>query len=130
MADLVIMGMEMPATCWNCKLKVGFSACGLVTDHKDGGFFYRVHEGNSRPDWCPLLPLPAGHGRLIDADVMVAEMEKQITERDKIMELCKRAGDMENYFRCSNNQTEIVSFVRMLNNAPTIVPAEGGEDDG
>lgn len=71
MADILIRGMEMPATCWDCKLKVGFSACGRVTDHKGGGFFYRVHNGNSRPDWCPLVPLPEGHGRLIDGDELI-----------------------------------------------------------
>lgn len=103
MADVIIRGMEMPATCWNCKLKVGFSACGLVTDHKDGGFFYRVHEGNSRPDWCPILPLPEGHGRLIDADALLEKLMK--TSR---------------YFGLKFD----------IDDAPTIVPAEGGGEDG
>jgi hypothetical protein len=94
--------------------------------------WFQYPEGDiatDKPLNCPLVPLPAGHGKLIDGDSIVAALKKQVTERDKIMELCKRVGDMENYFRCSNNQTEIVSFVRMLNNAPAIVPAEGGTDN-
>lgn len=107
MSDLVIRGMEMPETCCNCKLKVGFSACGLVTDHKDGGFFYRVHEGKSRPDWCPLLPLPEGHGRLGDLDALMPDFVKARWE----------------FF--SDGDT----FLRLLKNAPTIIPAEGGTDE-
>lgn len=108
MADLVIRGMEMPETCWNCKLKVGFSACGLVTDHKDGGFFYRVHEGKSRPDWCPLLPLPEGHGRLVDAREVLEKADKAPWFDGDVAELGLLIG------------SEVT----------TIVPAEGGTDDG
>ena len=109
MADILIRGMEMPATCWNCKLKVGFSACGLVTDHKDGGFFYRVHEGKSRPDWCPLVPLPEGHGRLIDADALF-EVMGQDTDRWLIDDI---------------SYIETDDAISAVYKAPTIVPAEG-----
>lgn len=119
--DVIIRGMEMPK--YTTKAEFGIDA--------DGNPLCMVyHDDGTEPDIYDVIPLPEGHGRLIDGDAIVAELEKQVTERDKIMELCKRVGDMGNYFRCSNNQTEIVSFVRMLNNAPTIVSAEGGNDDG
>lgn len=117
MADVIIRGMEMPATCWNCKLKVGFSACGLVTDHKDGGFFYRVHEGNSRPDWCPILPLPEGHGRLGDLDKINASL-------GAMMEIEDNHNDAP--YSWSHAYTEMQSI---LDDATTIVPAEGGGEE-
>lgn len=54
----------------------------------------------SRPDWCPLRPLPEKHGRLIDAD-----------------ELVRLLGD---WGRTTSNE--------FVNNMPTIVEAEG--EDG
>ena len=135
MADILIRGMEMPKTCCECDLKTydpekvwndnGIERIGVLVCKRTGEVIWNTQRGEN----CPLYPMPEGHGRAIDADAIVAAIEKQVTERDKIMELCKRVGDMENYFRCSKYQTAIVSFARMLNNAPTIVPAEGGEAD-
>ena len=121
MADILIHGMEMPETCWNCKLKVGFSACGLVTDHKDGGFFYRVHEGKSRPDWCPLLPLPEGHGDLIDLDAFRAE--------NGLNAKCEHCPT--NTYECQRDMIHTkMEYCGKLADAPVIVPAEGGDTGG
>ena len=64
------------------------------------------------PDWmnvaavpkdCPLIPLPEGHGRLGDLDALM-----------------KNIGDVPYKG----------AVRRVLMSAPTIVPAEGGTDDG
>lgn len=117
MADILIRGMEMPATCWDCKLKVGFSACGLVTDHKDGGFFYRVHNGNPRPDWCPLVPLPEGHGDLMDKAAFEADVRKRYCH----------GCDNANGLKC--RACWVDDMLGEVDDAPTIVPAEGGENE-
>ena len=59
MADILIRGMEMPKNCEDCRLsysdEYGTTICAACDDCA-----YSVS--------CPLLPLPEGHGRLIDAD--------------------------------------------------------------
>ncbi len=60
--SIYIKGMEMPTSCFECKLldytdtykcRVRFESLA------------REHGINiSRPDWCPLVPVPE-HGRLI-----------------------------------------------------------------
>lgn len=91
MADLVIRGMEMPGHCIDCPLMVDrfdTDACALQSQEANEAF----ESWDDMRRGCPLLPLPEGHGRLIDADA------------------CHSPED--------------------LNNEPTIVPAEGGGEDG
>lgn len=59
--------------------------------------------GKGKP--CPLIPLPEGHGRLGDLDALMPDFVKARWE----------------FF--SDGDT----FLRLLKNAPTIVPAEGGK---
>lgn len=65
--SVLIKGMKMPKSCRHCNLYrpyepmtvVYCGACGR--DHNYG-------EGEkSRPDWCPLVEVPAKHGNLIDS---------------------------------------------------------------
>lgn len=65
--------------------------------------------------------------RLIDADVLLSAFENEVSKQDKYMELFKSMGDMERYFNISRMQTGKISFLRMLNEAPTIIPAEKEE---
>lgn len=62
MADLVIRGMEKPIDCHSCWMRVycferGIGVWGC---------------GKGKP--CPLIPLPEGHGRLIDADAIMTNI--------------------------------------------------------
>lgn len=107
MADILIKGMEMPDGCHNCIFSYFDKGetnsgepctvlmCSIISQGTNGA----EYNGN-RPSWCPLLPIPEGHGRLIDADALSDKMKK--TAR---------------YFDIRYD----------LNEAPTIVPAEGGE---
>jgi len=121
MADILILGMELPK--YTTKAEFGIDA--------DGNPLCMVyHEDGTEPDIYDVVPLPAGHGRLIDADALAAKFQKLIVNEDDLMELCKRAGLMSNYYNESKVQVGMVTFMRMLYDAKTIVPAEGGKDDG
>ena len=97
MADILIRGMEMPTNVDDCPLNT-FGFCNLAQDETHCDCI-----GDSRPEWCPLVPLPEGHGRLGDLDALM-----------------KNIGDVPYKG----------AVRRVLMSAPTIVPAEGGTDNG
>lgn len=102
MADLIIRGMEMPKMCGLCKLCLDDSRiCNGYCM-----FFHRRVNMMERDKNCPLVPLPAGHGRLIDADAL-----------------------MKKGFELDWSVQKWVQEVDIMT-APTIVPAEGGGEDG
>ena len=60
--SVIVKGMEMPKSCWLCELS-DIGMCELKGKRWD------PDPGQPRrPDWCPLIPLPEKHGRLIDGD--------------------------------------------------------------
>lgn len=109
MADILIRGMEMPKNCSLCKLaQHRMLACsvmcpitGQTVGYYDEGFHQEDHI-------CPLVPLPEGHGRLIDADEFIERV--RMDDRTTII--------------------EEMHVAEILSEAPTIVPAEGGNADG
>lgn len=107
MADILIRGMEMPKNCKHCK--------------------FRKTELQEDPDWCliseeslfelaendcPLIELPP-HGRLIDADELIAKQE----EDAEIFMGSTNYGDKVRYDEAMNAVANIV-------NAPTVIPAD------
>lgn len=98
MADILIRGMEMPKTCGDCPLSALRMDCKLTGRDISHDWMKR-----KIPDWCPLVPLPEGHGRLGDLDALMNNI-----------------GDVPYKG----------SVRRVLMSAPTIVPAEGGGEDG
>lgn len=111
--SLIIKGMEMPLNGYDCPLNSFGICCNLVTD----GEHYECFD--ERPSWCPLVPLPEKHGRLIDAETL---------ER-----VCKEIADCEWNKKAAPYSWEYAynQFVDdEIFNAPTIVPAEGGTDNG
>lgn len=121
--SIIIKGMEMPHDCPNCE----FSVIGYVSPMSTDCTLYcratdcvtavikeksyeDLQKYHSRPDWCPLLPLPEGHGRLIDAEAFVDYMQN----------------------RYDNNEItngDWIDFRLSLKDQPTIMPAEGGTDN-
>ena len=102
MADILIRGMEMPTNVDDCPLNT-FGFCNLAQDETHCDCI-----GDSRPEWCPLVPLPEGHGRLVDAREVLEKADKAWWCDCDVSELGLLLG----------------SDVR------TIVPAEGGTDNG
>ena len=118
MADFVIRGMEMPKDCPHCAFAaIGYASpmssdctlyCRAVDKFKDCATeilkdkpYEVISHYNDRPDWCPLIPLPEGHGRLGDLDALQEEFKK------------------------SHDGKRLM----LIDTAPTIVPAEGGTDE-
>lgn len=113
MADILIRGMEMPQRCKACRF------CGF------GGRMSELNvcmfTGESQPKLsqermskCPLVPLPEGHGRLGDLD--------------RLFEVMGQDADRWIVDEVSMIETDDVLYA--IQNAPTIVPAEGGTDNG
>lgn len=64
MADIIIKGMEMPKTCFECPFMFARRYCcaNFRLDLYQGDY----EELKGRIAGCPLIPVP-DHGRLIDA---------------------------------------------------------------
>ena len=86
--SVIIKGMDMPKRCSSCHCICGGGAyppswrCGL-TDKP-------ISDYNIRDKNCPLGKLPEKHGRLIDADRLIARLENEMrsglyadTEKDE-----------------------------------------------
>lgn len=117
MSGIYIPGMDMPTSCFQCKLldytdtykcRVRFES--LAKEHGIN---------ISRPDWCPLVPVPE-HGRLLK----VLKTERECVSRD-----CDR-----NCGKCdlSMEGSEILSaydaLIAVLA-APAIIPADKEADN-
>lgn len=71
-----IVPKEIPNRCGRCPC---FHAehpmyCQAVKADKNKRIYAPYGEG--RPDWCPLIEVPTPHGRLIDADALIADLVK------------------------------------------------------
>ena len=95
MADILIKGMEMPVQCVSCPMwSLEGAGNGKYVDWCRAA--KTIVDPYRRPTNCPLIALPEGHGRLIDAN----ELE---------LDLVRHNG--------------AIGF-ELIGNAPTIVPAE------
>ena len=76
----VVVRMEMPKSC-PCELAGGydihlpcFASHGIPKRCKE---FDECVEKGTKPDWCPFVcVLPEGHGRLVDADALLRDIEQ------------------------------------------------------
>ena len=99
MSDILIRGMEMPKNCEDCRLsysdEYGMTICAACDDCA-----YSVS--------CPLVPLPEGHGDLIEK----AEAYDRIMEQE------------------GGNYIDMDSVGMGLEECQIFVPAEGGIKNG
>ena len=108
MADILIRGMEMPTVCidngWygNCPMDRSWCAQRFAPKDSTNESAHK-EQWNKLPSWCPLRPIPEGHGRRGDLDALMNNI-----------------GDVPYKG----------AVRRVLMSAPTIVPAEGGGEDG
>lgn len=104
--SVLVRGMELPENCWSCRMFCNCFACEGYDCHcaalgKDIGTEAEVPR-NKRRDDCPLVPVPP-HGRLIDADALIEQCHGHNSQRTIF-------GEVE----------------YLVDNAPTIIPAEEG----
>ena len=99
--SVLIKGMEMPENCAECKFlcSENFNSWCQVTDRDD------VYT-DAIPDWCPLVELPEKHGKLVDADALIAKYGDWYTEEGK-------------------EEGFIGTLEMLIKDAPTVVEAEG-----
>ena len=104
--SVLVGGMKMPRNCIECPLQFG-GICSVQPPEIDDPFVAETVEeaAKGRTNWCPLVELPP-HGRLIDAD----ELRQDWLENG------------ENEYVYDTN-----AFLDSLDNAQTIIEAEGGE---
>lgn len=110
--SILIPGMEMPTRCWDCPMCYDMMACTIT-----GLNWYRdtvdlsIDPAEERMPNCPLIELPP-HGRLVDADAMLEFVDAGHLRHPHILSWSDR--DVED----------------MIDSRPTIIPAEGGADNG
>ena len=131
-----VVRMEMPEDCRTCPFSTSCSFCEGYSDYcvlapdgtKCGWSFMDGEFPTERPSWCPIIcQLPNGHGRLVDADAFSGHMKEY---QEKIMEWRERSkteGPEESYHRADSSLLTVVATKLILDNAPTIVPAERSE---
>ena len=109
---IYIKGMEMPKNCNECKFgrwsNLHQTVACKVNDSepcfKDNSREYR----GKRAEFCPLVEIPEPHGALIDRDALEADI----------------CPDWNGLYVPDNAYSE-----KLIRNAPTIIEAEGSEDD-
>lgn len=82
--SILIKDMEMPETCDECEFHCYHSYGEYVCVATP--LLYPFNLANSkgiRKDWCPLVEVPAPHGRLIDADALIARMESDAEQMEE-----------------------------------------------
>lgn len=96
--SVLIKGMEMPTSCHMCVGGYG-GFCFVAPAEADG-----ICPDHGRADFCPLIPVPP-HGRLIDADALFEEVYK--------------------VWGIEYDASECNTLMGFINDAPTVIPAEG-----
>ena len=108
--SVIVKGMKMPENCWECtetRLSVGISVFGgmcpycekIRTDH---------NMKTGRHPECPLGALPDKHGRLGDLDALIRD-------------------HFSPEHRIALSEANKTWMRKIINDAPTIVEAEGEE---
>ena len=100
----IVKGGELPKNCLNCAF-CSYDQDRCIQLDKDLVIY------GDRPSWCPLVPLPAKHGRLIDAEAFVDYVQNR-------------------YDNSEITNGDWIGFRLSLKDQPTIINAEGVTDDG
>ena len=125
---VLVKDIKMPRSCESCPCKTADAFGGLGCQAT--GYIPFRKANQDRPDWCPLIPVPP-HGRLIDADALIADLKQQ----------CKAvwrtdAVSPDDYWITRNEaynealwKTWVESFFGYLQTKPTIIPADVTDND-
>lgn len=116
--SILIRGMEMPKNCYACI----FFAQTDYWNKEDEADILSHCKRTGEKTWesvngylpnCPLVPVKAPHGRLIDADANLAVM--------------MRVLDAPYTSHGTIDTAMLKACIKMFEEAPTIIPAEEGE---
>ena len=113
--SVYIPGMEMP------------TEGGTIVVYKISGKYFAARAG--KEEIFPLVPVPE-HGRLIDADALIEDLERQCKEVFRI-----DAVSPDDYWITRNEaynealwKSWVESFGEYLKTRPTIIQTEEGEE--
>lgn len=115
--SLMIRNMEMPESCGNCPFRIKANPDENIC--RANGELFEETLGiliNFRHKDCPLVSIPAPHGRLIDAD-----------DLDKML---KFIGEAETQIYGRNSWRFVNKCRQAIEDAPTVIPAEEVYADG
>lgn len=76
--SVLIKGFKMPEDCRECPLEMHYMNCGETRCRAENKILaenFKTIPFDGRPDWCPLVEVPA-HGRLIDADKLMRDIRE------------------------------------------------------
>ena len=117
--SVLIKDMEMPESCEDCKSHCYHSNREYVCMATP--LLYPFNLANSkgrRKDFCPLVEVPAPHGRLIDVDVLKKYIENDgHTEAFAVAQI----GREGKFFLMGN-------IIADIDEQPTVIEAEEGEN--
>ena len=89
--SILIKGVEMPKSCGDCPCQQEeYGYCQVIEEEA------RFCDYKSRPEWCPLAPVPTPHGRLVDADALIlALMDRGVDDiqTDDLHEISQTVWD-------------------------------------
>lgn len=124
--SVLIRGMDMPKTCEGCHLQHSeYLECKITGENT---WDWENAEAKYKSVNCPLVELPP-HGRLIDADELVADIKGQaerlwtldsVSERDYFIERNEK-------FRHAMFRAWCESLFAYLDTRPTIIEREVAE---
>ena len=123
--SVLIKGMEMPKNCDECPCYYETEGAWRNECEVLGKEYIA---DDYRPEWCPLVELPP-HGRLIDADELVADIKGQaerlwtldsVSERDYFIERNEK-------FRQAMFKAWCESLFAYLDTRPTVIEREVAE---
>ena len=104
--SVIVSGMEMPEHCGYCRFRYD-------------GICHALQKTQYSMEECPLVPLRP-YGRLIDADALMNEFEKA----QRTMQQHGREYSCSFMSSSQEISTEWYCVEDILDNAPTIIPAE------
>lgn len=103
--SILIRGMEMPQSCFECPFML--HRCFCLVNPKIEFTDEEYSELKGRYSGCPLAEVPTPHGRLIDMDVILAQL------REMSLDDCSLAEDLIEH-----------GIDDVLDDAPTIIERE------
>lgn len=81
--SVIVSGLEMPTNCLQCsfvRIVNNHYYCGCNANCMLGEYVGEYLEGVGRHEGCPLVELPVGHGRLIEANSLKETLDYYIRE--------------------------------------------------
>ena len=119
---VLVKGIEMPESCFNCKFP---RACHAINRRIDDEVMAGLFPKDHRHSDCPLIEVLEPHGRLIDADALVEDLKRQCEEVFKI-----DAVSPDDFWITRDQaynerlwKTWCESFYKYLESRPTVIPA-------